>query len=350
MIKIDEYIKNQRLESYKIVQNRKIIYLDNKYWVLISKQNRETNPAKRLFLDKVQKLSESGKCIFPISEITFFELLKYHNNDGLKQTIAIVDKLSKGISIINIDERKQLEFSHFYNKNLGKEVHKSKELVWTKLVFILGYDKLSLLPTESLQKSFYNLINNKPLFEIVNELIKDDNISFSYKDDVDTLNKNKIKYANENKSFEQMFFSELAGYLGLCGNSFKDAVVHIFHKEKGYFPTDSEIELIDENKLINLVYQSFKNKKITDELPIFRIIPELFASLRWDKERKYKDGNDTFDILHASFALPYCDYFFTEDELCNKIIQRKLNEIYNCEVMSKTNDILNVLNTIMQDE
>jgi len=67
------------------------------------------------------------------------------------------------------------------------------------------------------------------------------------------------------------------------------------------------------------------------------------AVARWNKDRKYKDGNDTFDFLHVSSALPYFDYFFTERELSTMIKQRKLDEIYNCKVSSNIDEILEFL-------
>jgi hypothetical protein len=86
--------------------------------------------------------------------------------------------------------------------------------------------------------------------------------------------------------------------------------------------------------------------KITKELPVFRIVPELFASTRWDRKRIYSDGNDTLDFLHASFALPYCDFFFTERELRTMIIQRKFDNLYGCRVESNSNEALKILESI----
>jgi len=40
----------------------------------------------------------------------------------------------------------------------------------------------------------------------------------------------------------------------------------------------------------------------------------LHASMRWDKQRKFRP-NDYYDFEHATAALGYCDLFLTEGPL-----------------------------------
>jgi len=341
LLKIDNHIKNHRIKLSETFEDKTIVYLDTKYWLILRDQNNETDSNKRVLLDKILELSDSGKCIFPISEISFWEFLKQSDLETLKATTVLVDRLSKGVSMINMDERRVLEFKHFFYSSTGQDTHDLNELIWTKLPLILGYDFIARLDTEDMQKSFFDFVINASLYDVISTLYSDRKIEkpFSYKDDVDALNKGKFEHADENTSFKQMFLSELSGYLKLYKDLFKDVIYYLYCKENNKEPDDQEMESID-NSYMYLIYNGFKNEKLTTELPVFRVVPELFASARWNKERKYSDGNDLMDFMHASYALPYCDYFFTEKELKTMIDQTKLNKLYGCIVESKPKLIL----------
>lgn len=349
MLKIDNYIKNHRLELSELIKGKTIIYLDTNHWINLRDQNRESEPNKRILLDIIIELSDSGKCIFPISEITFWEFLKQSDLETLKETSVLVDRISKGISMINSDERRILEFTHFYYKNTGQDTFELNELIWTKLSFILGYEPIAKLKTEELQKSFFDFVSNATLFDIITNIYKDGVIekSFYYKDDIKTLNQDKQKYANENNSFKQMFLSELGGYLDYYQEIFSDVIYNDFLKiSKREFSQIERDSVPKDKKFKNLIYYGFKLNKLKTELPVFRVVPELFASARWNKNRIFRDGNDTLDFLHASFALPYCDYFFTEGDLKSMIEQTKQDKLYGCRVENKQKSIIKELEKI----
>lgn len=346
LIKIDNYIKNHRLEISKLIKGKTIIYLDTNYWLNLRDQSRESEPNKRILLDNIIELSDSGKCIFPISEVTFWEFLKQSDLETLKETSILVDKLSKGISMINSNERRVLEFKHFYYKNTGQDTFELNELIWTKLSFLLGYEFIARLKTEELQKSFFDFVSNSTLVDIITYIHKDGVIKkpFYFKDNIETLNQGKQKHANDNNSFKQMFLSELGGYLDNYQEVFNDVIYSIFlKKNKSEFSQIERDSVGKDNSFKNLIYNGFKTSKLTTELPVFRVVPELFASARWNKNRIFTDGNDTLDFIHASFALPYCDYFFTEGDLKSMIRQTKLDELYGCHVESKQKPIIKEL-------
>lgn len=227
MLKIENHIKSHRLTISKLLESKVIIYLDTKYWLILRDQNNETNPNKRILLDRILELSDSGRCIFPISEISFWEFIKQSDFHTLKATIVLADRLSKGISIINLDERRFIEFKHFFYSKTGRKTHDLSEIIWTKLPLILGYDFIASLETEDLQKSFFDFITNASLYDIFSTIYRNGEINktFSYKDDVDALNKGKFEHEDENKSLKQMFLSELKGYLELYQDVFKDVIV-----------------------------------------------------------------------------------------------------------------------------
>jgi len=136
-----------------------------------------------------------------------------------------------------------------------------------------------------------------------------------------------------------MFLSELCGLLDCYQPIFEQVSSELTEMEHG------KSEALE--PWAGLIYQCFKLNKITNELPFFRIFPTLFSLMRWNKGRKYKDGNDTLDVKHATCALPYCDYFFTENELKSMITQSQLDTAFDCIVESTPEGILGELNKII---
>jgi PIN domain nuclease of toxin-antitoxin system len=264
MQQIDHYIKEKRLELSASIRNRKIVYLDTNYWIKLREQNKQNAPSDRQFLTKLTELVELKKCVCPISEVSFWEILKQQDAQTLKDTTQLVDKFSDGISIINEDERIQLEFIHFIRSNTGHETYDLKELVWTKLAFISCANMLSLIEPISAQKSFFDFLCNVSLFEMVSLFEKNGGIKpVTFKDDIEALNRNKLKYAEENKSFKQMFLTELGGYLDLYQESINKAMCHLYYMDSGHAPSEEEKKSININLYKNAIYNGFKYEKIT---------------------------------------------------------------------------------------
>jgi hypothetical protein len=120
----------------------------------------------------------------------------------------------------------------------------------------------------------------------------------------------------------------------------------LYYWDHGRYPSIEEKGNQNPNILRNVICNSFRLKKVTSEFPTYSILPELFAAVRWNTTRKYVDGNDTMDFLHATAALPYFDFFFTERELNTIIKQRKLDTTFKCVVESDPNKVLETLNSL----
>ena len=129
LFEIDHYVQAQRKQSYLLVKDCTIIYLDTNYWLLLRNQLDETDINKRLLLEGVIKLAETGRFVFPISEVSFYEFLKQRDVSTLKKTMQLVDKLSQGISIINMSERIVIETCDYFETQSGLAVSLIKEKI-----------------------------------------------------------------------------------------------------------------------------------------------------------------------------------------------------------------------------
>lgn len=347
MTETENYIKQKRLDLYNSIKATKKIYLDTNYWIKLRDAEKNGNQTDKKLFDKLKELVKLKKCILPISEITFWEILKQSDFKTLKDSATLIDEFSNGISLISDEERRQLEFLIFLRKAQKKSTYESIELVWTKLSMNMLYNNLPQPEQYDLKIKFIEFLESITFFDMVT-IMEEKKIfkPFYFKDNVDFLNEAKEKYKNENKSFKQLFLSELGGYIDCFKDSLNQTMEQMYYWEHGKHITETEKSTIDQNGLKNMMYNLFRLNKVTTEFPTFSILPELSASVRWNQSRKYVDGNDTIDFLHATSALPYFDFFFTEKELRTIICQRKLDTSYNCIVESDTNKILDLLDTL----
>jgi hypothetical protein len=349
MLHIDRYLVNKSLEINASHQGLKTIYLDLNYWIRLRNQSAGLPGEDRALLDRALSLVAERKCVFPVSDIVYYEILKQQDEQTRKDTFNVVSQLSGGITLMNDHQRIKIEFLHWLAAGQNTVIHTASQLVWSKLPLIIGYPGLAAIDysacTVELQDGFFDFMSEMPIADISSEAQLRQN-PFTYKDNVAEMNANKKLYAHQNKTLDQMFLSELGGILDGADELLKAAMQEKYFKDPGRAAAIDEINATGTKEWRSLIYQCFKQNKMGVHLPFFRICAALYASFRWNTERQYKDGNDTFDVMHACAALPYCDYFFTERELHTIIEQQKLDQLYHCKVASKPDVVLSLLNSI----
>ncbi len=256
----------------------------------------------------------------------------------------LIDDLSQGVALISAEERIIFEILYFIHR-LSKSknsVYNPDLLVWSKVSYICGTyhptpTQFSAEEELVIQKAFLDQMWSLDLTDMI-EVIGMENILTMprYSDISEKLNERKIKYANENNSFKQLFLSEIAEVIDLYQYQFENVLVYLFEKEKGYKPTAVEFEATNSGKqLANMIYHAFKKNKLGNYFPSIVIGAGLCASVRQDVARKF-DSNDMSDFRHAQAALPYFDYFFTEHNLRDLVSRSNIefDKKYNCNVLS----------------
>ena len=332
LTKKNEKLINRQIKIGQSISHLKKIYLDTNYWIRIT--DCKTSADKAL-LNLLEKLVEAGKVILPISEVTFWEILKQTDINSLKRSAQVIDKLSKGISIINEKERQKLEFIHFVKQRTNSQIYDINKAVWTTLSLNLLNPFFIEKNPEMINESFLDFVETMSFEKIITFLESTSNLKpFHFKDNIDKLNYAKEKYNWQNKNFNEMFLTELGGYLEIFENNFNQYFEEIYFLETGKIVSEEEKKNIDSKLWKTMIYNLTKHNKLKNELPSYRIYPLMNAEIRWNKTRKYKDGNDTMDFLHVTASLPYFDFFFTEKELRSIINKHKLNEKYKCLVLS----------------
>lgn len=353
-ISVSQYIQTKCIELSRSVNEKKIIYFDTNFWVTmrdVALGSPECEKSKE-FYRKVMNLAETGQFIFPISEVTLLEVMKQSDPKTLCKTIDLIDKLSLGVSLINFEERLELEIKHFLYSKTGAEVYKRQEMVWTRLAYNKGFitpsnSNIDKDTDRAIQKAFIDQMWVITLADMINTLKENGGIpDTSMPKMASKLNEGKFSHTSENNTFKQMFLSELAGTLDGCRDVIATCSEAMYERKTGRSLSESEKQNTDTSEWLRiLIYNLFKLNKAKDFFPTLEVNAGLHAAIRWNKSQKYKD-NDLPDIMHSAAALPYCDAFFTDGPCAHLISQTATgyDKKYSCDVASSVPDALKVLN------
>jgi hypothetical protein len=357
-VSVERYIRRKRIELAHEIQSAKKIYLDTKFWIIL----RDARIGKVVdnnivqLLHVLEDLVAKNLVVCPISNDTFAEIFKQTDTKTLKASAQIIDDLSKGVAILAMKERIDLEVFHFIcEKTKGSDsVYSPDELVWTKIAYVLGFvtpisDSLPPDINCAIQKAFIDQMWVVTLTEIL-EQMGDYTVSRmpKFPDISQKLNEGKFAHIDDQKSFKQLFIAELAGILELYKPDFQDLMVYIYKSDTGQSLRADEISSNDAGRMFaNLIYHAFRLNKIKSELSSFRISAGIHAAVQWDKGRKYKP-NDLHDFNHATAAVPYCDYFLTEANLRHLLYDKnlKLDTLFRCKTISDITDAIKELSQI----
>jgi hypothetical protein len=164
------------------------------------------------------------------------------------------------------------------------------------------------------------------------------------------LNIGKFSHQNEANNFEQMFMNEVIGMVDCYEEELADMMEFIYDRTAGNELLEKEfIQNRKETVRItgNIIKNIFRYKKAGKAMPTIHVFSALFAAVRWDKTQKFQD-HDIHDFRHATGALPYCDYFFTEKRLSHLVTQKLLafDKFYDCQVKSTIDDAILALKNI----
>lgn len=345
-ISLDEYTKGLRLQLGEEIKSCRKIYLDTNYWLELRNVilGRQENKNFVKLLELLHNGVKAGKLICPISDENFYEILLQSDPSTLSASASLIDDVSRGVALLSTEERIKFEILYFiHSSTKGKNsVYHPDIFVWSKVSYICGasHPTSTLFSPEDelvIKKAFFDQMWSLSLTDMIKVIGMENILSMhKYNDISEKLNKSKIKYANENNSFKQLFLSEIAGVIDLFQHLFEEALVYLFENEKGYKPATEEVEATNSGKQIaNFIYHAFKKNKLGNYFPTLVIGAGLHASVRQDVNRKFKT-NDMSDFRHAQAALPYFDYFFTEHSLRDLVSRNNIgfDKKYKCKVLS----------------
>ncbi len=348
-ISIDAHIRNVRISLGQRLAQRRAIYLDTKFWIMLRKAAAGHGTQVEAELLCLLRSGVSKALLFcPISETTFFEMLKQCDPASRRATAAMIDELSVGATLIGQQERVAIEISHLLYEKSGKsDLHPLKHLVWSKLSFVIGEyypanTNFDSRTETAIQKAFFDDMWERPLTDMTDHITGDSSPEDDLDSLVDDLNFGVAVNADQLRSFKQAYATEVCGLSDLVGGMALDTVALIASRE-GITRDRSEGNdpaLVDQYKA--LIAAALIQGTARKELGSMNVLAALHAALRWNKCMKVKT-NDLPDFDHAAAALVYCDAFFTDKPLATMLTQSHvaLDKFYECFVTGEPELALN---------
>ena len=355
-ITFSEHVRKSEIELGKSLAHRESIYLDTNFWILLRDANRGRDKHNATTLLTILKRAVKEDRVFcPISAASFVELMRQESLASRIKTAEIIDQLSLGVTIVGFEERISVEIERLIRSTTNFYSHHSvQHAVWRKISYVLGMRNVqsaAINPNVDLavQKAFFDLMCTIPLEEMIriigeNRTSKEDHISFASR-----MNKQIMEHAEELRSFKQAYEAEVRGVVDDVGDIILEVVRSIAReRQQQYSEMDYDEQREARDRWKNLIYFVLVQDKARYFLPTLHIRASLYASLRWNKGRKFKP-NDLWDFSHAEVGLGYCSAFFSDRSLHSMITERHigLDKLYECHVGSSVTDAIELVSRIL---
>lgn len=336
--------RNKQIELAMSLKGRRAIYLDLKFWIGIRDAQavgHALHPYSTL-LSSLREAVANGRAFCPISDSCFMEVFKQADINTRRLTVALIDELSLGVTLVAFDLRIGTEIAHLLHAALTPDqVYPLDQLVWTKLSYALGYfsppiDMFDEHTGRAIEKAFFDHMWTIPLGEIeqyIGDLMSSKDPGHQHRL-AHTLNQDIAEHALGIKSFKQVYEGELIGVMDLYAGRAADIMCDMAPPSLGPRPAKDTAEYKTiEHHCLGLLVGSMGSSKGKATLRTLHIETSIHAAVRWNKGQKFK-ANDFFDIQHAAAAVGYCDAFFTERSLANVLTRSDLalDKLYDCTV------------------
>lgn len=349
-ITLDTYIFQKRVAYNSSLEDKKVIYLDMKYWCYLCDvtlgENRDPNLIA--LLERLRELVKSGKAFCPLSNTTFFEMYKNRIGEIRHATAQLVDELSGGVAIIHTHARMDMEL-HQLLFSLGFSIINlaPQKLPWVTLSSFFGqFSPVNIHPDPvqnlALQKTFFDHYWDISIEKMVSTIGDEVMNHTHYSDLAARLNEKNLQHVGELKSYMHTFCIEAEG----AADAY--SIIAATDYNLASYGLNDSMPL--QTRIANLrivIAEALQNKAHQDILRTEFIRTCLHARLRWNKRQKF-NKNDFEDFDHAAAALGYCDYFLTERSLADALKSKPeaLEKRYECQVAYKPIDCLSMLSSI----
>lgn len=358
---VSDYIASKIEETGREIRNLRKIYLDTNFWIQITEvelgRNKRTEWIE--LKDRLDDLSESGNIICPFSQDIWVEFFRQTDPKTLGATACVLDRLSKKIAFRTRSERYSNELYHGIQLALGRDPNTIEPIenhMWTRIVYVSGmrYPETHAFDQpqrDAIAKSWVDHAWNLGFEEVcrgLSDCATQPPVSRGYFDrTASRVNGFNAENSETMRSRKHAIECEFAGVLDYALPDLAE-ICKGFSSEAGFasesIPEEEHREFAKQIAVI--ILEGFRKNKLGTSFPTLQIDASIYGAARWDKKRRIL-GNDILDFSHASMALPYCDYFFTETSLAHLIRNAlSLDSKFDCKVSSTASNALKLLQEI----
>lgn len=352
------YIRAQNIALGADVLQKKRVYLDQKYWIHCRDAARNfSKPIYKHLYETLQKGVKEGQLLCPASHLILEETLKQTDSATRDLTAHIIQELSDGVTIQPIDVLDQAEILHFLmtTRSWKVEAYPIEQLAWTCIGNVFGHlspvnEMFDSETNQAMQKEWFDLMSKITFPTLVKALASmPDRLLHTEDEFYKRQNEQCEAHKEDFRSFKQIFLIEIGGALDTYRETLRESTLYMYEEQAGNSRQNvSKYESEDiVQQLVNLIYQLFRLSKINKQLSGIRIMAGIHAAVRY-KRQKYKRG-DQHDHSHARVALPYCNLFLTEKNLCHLLTTKPLeyDQLYGCRVVWEPDEAVAAVEELM---
>ena len=271
-------------------------------------------------------------------------------------TAKTIDDLSLGITIVGFEERTAVEIDHLIRSTANLDSHHSiHQAVWRKLGYVLGISNVQNAAIDpkmdlAVKKAFFDHMCTMSLQDIIKTIGEEWTFEENPTVFASTMNEEIAEHAQELRSFKQAYDAEVRGVVDDVGDIALDVVRSIAREHRQQVTEmDDGQQKEAKNRWKNLIYLILVQDKARHFLPTLHIRSSLYASLRWNKGRKFRP-TDLWDFPHAEVGIGYCSAFFTDKSLHSMITEKQLglDALYECHVGSSVEHAIEHVSGILR--
>lgn len=324
-VSFSEHVKRRQREKVAHASSFKLIYLDTLAWKCLAdyRQGKPTlTEGMKEFGASIEQAVQTGRFAFPIGLPTYYELASMA--DPLTQGMlrVLVDELSHGICIPPHHDRVGFELEALRMGNINED-----ERLDTFLCSPIEMMGIPIIPLPAFVKAYVDQTTfNKALFDALFELPFSIQLKIASETPrkwdnsrgIAALNDGKALYQSDVPSLNAGIFLELKGGIEAW----------FINEEK---PLNYEqINLYAQNAM-----SFWKQNPASQALPTLLILSSLYGLMRFDPNRRYKNG-DPNDYLVAATALPIAKALFTDRKFATLLSDKRigLDRFTNCIIVS----------------
>lgn len=321
-----DHIKQRRRDKITHASSLKLIYLDTLAWKCLAdfRQGKPTlTAAMKEFGASIEQAVKTGRFAFPIGVPTYFELASMIDLTTQAMLRLLVDELSQGLSITSYHDRVGSELEMLRTNKFGEA--EGLENFLCSPVEMIGIPTISLPPfvkeyvdQNTFNKAFFDVHYEAP-FSIQLEIASTSpGGQWDNSRGIADLNDGKVQHQSEVANLNTGIFLELKGGI-----------------EAWFINEDKPLDYPQITLTALNAMSLWKQEPASKAMPTLRILSSLYGLMRFDPNRRYKNG-DPNDFMVAASALPVAQALFTDRKFATLLSDKRIgmDMFLDCTVVS----------------
>lgn len=334
-VSFQEHVRRRCKERAARVSSRKLVYLDTLAWKCLADYRQgKTNltPAMKEFGAAMERTAQTGRFAFPISVPTYFELDSMVHPATRESLESLVDEFSQGLCITSFHDRLGSELQQLRMNRLDQT--EGLEGFVCSPIEMMGIPTISLpdfvkshVDQSTFNKAFFDALSELPFSVQMQVAANAPGKKWDNSRGIADLNDGKAQHQSEIVNLNTGIFVELKGG------------IEAWFVNEGVAPDFQQITLYAASAMYH-----WQQEPSSRALPTMRILSALYGLMRFDPNRKYKDG-DPNDFLVAASSLPVAHALFTDRKFANLLADKRigLDTFLDCTVIAGFDDMARYL-------